>query len=390
MFPPPQFPGQGPSSPGAPRVPPGPPGNHPVNLPTSSSSTPPPQPPSGAPGRHPISLPTKRFQPPAEPRKTDVAGIADLPPLPELSYDEYDAAEESDDSSDLGGAEGKPPISLKQTEFSLKQFAKRMGQANYSAFNKWKKVWVAGFLEKKHRSIIRGQNRLKQVRDGPLHWETAVADFLATFETWLPLVNFDNAEWIRRQWVEMFLKKCASEIREARKKGRRGNKRPATDLGERPGKKARSNLPELPNTTFTVMISWVSNGKDMVLAPKQLQASYTDVRHWEELVDFIDKNGGPKEPYVLKSMFKCTLEQDELEEEYMGIYKHGQMINDPIYGQISYNCCLSNAFKLKLGHNLKIFVLEMKRATGKEIAEHVIRPTKVIPLAVLRLDVSNC
>jgi len=141
---------------------------------------------------------------------------------------------------------------------------------------------------------------------------------------------------------------------------------------------------------FADVISWVSNGKDMVLALKHLQASYTDVRHWEELVDFIDKNGGPKEPYVLKSMFKCTLEQEELEEEYMGIYKHGQMINDPIYGQISYNCCLSNAFKLKLGHNVKIFVLEMKSATGKEIAKHVIRPTKVIPLAVLRPDVSNC
>jgi len=108
IFPPPQCPGQGLSSPGAPRVPPGPPGNHRVNLPTSSSSTPPPQPPCGAPGRHPISLPTKRFQPPAEPRKTDVAGIADLPPLPELSYDEFDAAEESDNSLDLGGAEGIP------------------------------------------------------------------------------------------------------------------------------------------------------------------------------------------------------------------------------------------------------------------------------------------
>ena len=80
MFPPPQFPGQGPSSPGAPRVPPGPPGDHPVNQPTSSSSTPPPQPTSGAPRRHPISLPTKRFQPPGDPRETDVAWIADLPP----------------------------------------------------------------------------------------------------------------------------------------------------------------------------------------------------------------------------------------------------------------------------------------------------------------------
>jgi len=77
-------------------------------------------------------------------------------------------------------------------------------------------------------------------------------------------------------------------------------------------------------------------------------------------------------------MFKHTLEQDELEQEYMGIYKHGQMINDTIYGQISYNCCLSNAFKLKLGQNVKIFVVEMMRATGKEIAEHIIRPTRVI------------
>jgi len=229
MFPQQRFPGQGPSSPGAQRVPPGPPGNNPVNWPTSSSSAPPPGPPSGAPGRPPISLPTKRFWLPAEPRKTDVARIAELPPLPEISYDKYDADDESNDSSNLGGAEGKCLVSLKQTEFFLKQFAKRMGQANYSALNKWKKVWVAGFLEKKHRSIIRGWNRLKQLRDGPLHWETAVADFLETFESLRPLDDFDNAEWIRRQWVRMFLKKCASEIREARKKGRRGNKRPATD-----------------------------------------------------------------------------------------------------------------------------------------------------------------
>ena len=123
-----------------------------------------------------------------------MAGIADLPSLPEISYDEFDADAESDDSSDLGGAEGKAPISLKQTEFSLKKFAKRMGQPNFSAFNKWKKVWVAGFLEKKHRSIIPGQNCLKQMRNGPLCWKMAVADFLETFDSWLPLGNFDNAE----------------------------------------------------------------------------------------------------------------------------------------------------------------------------------------------------
>jgi hypothetical protein len=57
-----------------------------------------------------------------------------------MPYHAYVAADESDDSSDLGSAEGKPPISLKQMEFSLKQFAKRMGQPNFSTFNKWKKV----------------------------------------------------------------------------------------------------------------------------------------------------------------------------------------------------------------------------------------------------------
>jgi len=181
MFPPQQFTGQGPSSPGAPRVPPALPGNIPVIRPTSSASTPYGQLP-GAPGRLPICLPTKRFQPAAEPRRTDVAGIADLPPLPEISYDKFDADFESDDSPDLGRAEGKAPNSLKQTEFSLKQFAKGMGQPNFSAFNKWKKVWVAGFLEKKHQSIVPGQNRLKQQQDGPLHWEIVVADFLETFE----------------------------------------------------------------------------------------------------------------------------------------------------------------------------------------------------------------
>ena len=53
------------------------------------------------------------FLPPAEPRKTDVARIADLPPLPEIFNQEYDADNETDNSSDLGGAEGKPLVSLK-------------------------------------------------------------------------------------------------------------------------------------------------------------------------------------------------------------------------------------------------------------------------------------
>ena len=152
-----------------------------------------------------------------ERRRTDVAAIANLPPLPEICYDKYDAEYGSDDSSDLGEAEGEALISLKQMEFFLKQFAKRMGQPNLSAFNKWKKVWVAGCLENNHLSIIRGQNPLKQVRDGPLPWEMAVVDYLETLETWLLLENFDNTEWIWRQLVGMCLKTCASGVWEERK-----------------------------------------------------------------------------------------------------------------------------------------------------------------------------
>jgi len=126
MFPTQLFTGHGPSSPDTPRVPPSPPGNNPVIPQTSSASTAPGLHP-GPPGRHPIGLPTNWFQPVADPHRTDVAGIADLSQLPEIFYDQYDADYESDNLSDLGGAQGIAPISLKQTEFSLKQFAKMMG-----------------------------------------------------------------------------------------------------------------------------------------------------------------------------------------------------------------------------------------------------------------------
>jgi len=44
------------------------------------------------------------------------------------------------------------------------------------------------------------------------------------------------------------------------------------------------------------------------------------------------------------------------------------MMNDPLYGNISFNSSLSNAFMLKLEHNVKLFLVEMKSATGKNIA----------------------
>jgi hypothetical protein len=166
MFPPEEFPRQGPSSPGAPQVSPALPGSIPVIRQTSSASTPYGQLPS-TPGRHPISLPKKQFQPAAEPRRTDVAGIADLPPLPEISYDEFDADYESDDSSDLGGAEGNALIILKQTEFSLKQFAKRMGSPTLLHSTSGRKYGWLGFSRRSNSLLSRDRTVLNSSEMDP-------------------------------------------------------------------------------------------------------------------------------------------------------------------------------------------------------------------------------
>ena len=89
-------------------------------------------------------------------------------------------------------------------------------------------------------------------------------------------------------------------------------------------------------------------------------------------------------------LYKCNLTQVELDEEYMGLYAPGQMMNDPLYDQISYNSSLSNAFKLKLGHNVQLLLIEMKAATGKEIAEHVMRPEKVILASLVTVSYAQC
>jgi len=73
----------------------------------------------------------------------------------------------------------------------------------------------------------------------------------------------------------------------------------------------------------------------------------------------------------------------------MGLYKNGQMIMYPIYGQISYNCCISNALKWKVGHPQKIFLVEMERATETQIAQHLIRPAKAIPASRIQSSLAQ-
>jgi hypothetical protein len=129
MFPPQLLTGQGPSSQGAPSVPPVLPGDIVVIWPISSASTPYGQL-RGTHGRPPVSLPMNRFQTAVESRRTDVVGIVKLSPLPDISYDKFDVEYQSNVSSDFGGVERKAPTSLKQTEFSLKQCAKKNGAAH--------------------------------------------------------------------------------------------------------------------------------------------------------------------------------------------------------------------------------------------------------------------
>jgi len=65
-----------------------------------------------------------------------------------------------------------------------------------------------------------------------------------------------------------------------------------TDEGERMGKKVRGNVPEFPNTTFMVVICRVLNGINDHTSSNQLEAWNTDMRHWEELLDCIEKHCG--------------------------------------------------------------------------------------------------
>jgi len=194
-----------------------------------------------------------------------------------------------------------------------------------------------------------------------------------------PGENFDNAELIWGQWVKMFLKECGTEVWEVHMKGTQGNKWLATDLGERTDSKAWCNLIELPNTSFMIVIRWVLNGNNGQSSSNPLQASCTGRRNWGKLIDIIELNFSPKEPHCLTAIYQHNLTQEELDKVYMGLYEPGQLINDRLYGQISYNITVSNVFTLILGHNSKLFLAERKAATVKDSAEHIIKPAKVIP-----------
>jgi len=69
----------------------------------------------------------------------------------------------------------------------------------------------------------------------------------------------------------------------------------------------------------------------------------------------------------------------QIGQRLCGILHTQVNVNYPICGQISFNRSLWYAFTLKLDNNLMVLLLEIQIATGKGIAERVIRPAKAIP-----------
>jgi hypothetical protein len=102
-----------------------------------------------------------------------------------------------------------------------------------------------------------------------------------------------------------------------------------------------------------------------------LQASYVHFRHWEKLIDYDKNDCCLKEHHCLTVIHRFNLTEEELHNENMGLYSPGQIMNDALYGQISYISSLSIALKLKVGSNLKQCWVEMTAAAGKNIAKHV-------------------
>jgi hypothetical protein len=107
--------------------------------------------------------------------------IAVLPPLPEISFDGFEnTGDVFGTTVEFPAQGGIRPCSLRTTEFTDKNLGTRIGQIS-TILNKWKKLFVTGFVEKKHKAIIPSSNQLKLQRHVLLHCESAMADFIETY-----------------------------------------------------------------------------------------------------------------------------------------------------------------------------------------------------------------
>jgi len=80
-----------------------------------------------------------------------------------------------------------------------------------------------------------------------------------------------------------------------------------------------------------IVIRGMPNVNNDMTSNMQYNAAYTDVRHCEELIDYMEQNCSPKEPYFLTAIYKCNLTQEELYKEYTELYPLGQTRNDCLH-----------------------------------------------------------
>jgi hypothetical protein len=89
------------------------------------------------------------------------------------------------------------------------------------------------------------------------------------------------------------------------------------------GNTATGNLPGMQNTTFMVVFRRLPNGNNDHTSSMQLQALYTDLTHWAELIDFVEQNCNPEEPYSLTAIIQMQLDAGRIGSRVYGIMLTG-------------------------------------------------------------------
>jgi len=221
------------------------------------------------------------------------------------------------------GLKAKPQLAWSKWNFHWSNLPKGWGSPTLVPSTSGRKYGWLGFLRRSISPLSRDRTVGNRCEMDPcagrwrlqIFWTLSTPSFL--WKTSIMLNGFGNNVW-RCSWGNL-------QVRFGRwgKWEGEATSKPATDLGERAGNKARGNVPELPNKTCRVVIRRVPNSNNDRTSTVQFQASYTDVRHWEELIDFIETNCSPKEPSCLTGLYKSNLTQEELDEEDMGLYAPG-------------------------------------------------------------------
>jgi hypothetical protein len=91
----------------------------------------------------------------------------------------------------------------------------------------------------------------------------------------------------------------------------------------RAGKNWTGNFAELPNTTFMVVICRVPNCNNDQTSSIQLQASYTDVRHRDELIDLIEQKLLSERTILSDWVIQMQLDGGRIGKTVSGIIRTG-------------------------------------------------------------------